>query len=199
MTVYSDFPGRRVAQITGDVVTAALIVLAVWIGVIVRDAILVLADVGRTLQDAGEGFSGTMTDAGDRLGGVPLIGGGIRVPFDGASDAGVTLAAAGVAQQDAVATVGTVLGVAVALGPIILVLLVWVLTRLRFVLRATELRAISRLAEGADLLALRALTTARAGSLRVLGDSSVQGWRDRQGSAIAALSALGLREGGLRS
>jgi hypothetical protein len=197
MTVYSDFPGRRVAQIVGDLVTVLLVVLAIWLGVLVHDTILVLADVGKTLEDAGNGFSGTMSDAGDTLGGVPLIGDGIRAPFDGASVAGETLAQAGVAQQQAVATAGTVLGVAVALSPILLVLLVWGFTRLRFILRATELRAITRLPDGAELLALRSLTTARASSLRAIEDP-LQGWRERRPAAISALATLELREGGLR-
>ena len=197
MTVYSDFPGRRAAQIVGDLVTVALIVLAIWIGMLVHDTILVLADVGRTLEDAGNGFSGTMSDAGDTLGGVPLIGNGIRAPFDGASDAGQTLADAGVAQQQAVTTAATVLGVAVALSPILLILVVWAFTRLRFILRATELRAITRLPEGHELLALRTLTTSRARPLRAI-DAPLQGWRERQTSAISALAALELREGGLR-
>lgn len=199
MTVYSDFPGRRVAQIIGDLVAVALIVIFVSLGVVIRDAVLVLADVGRTIQDAGEGFSGTMTDAGDTLGGVPLIGGGIRGPFDAASDAGSTLARAGMAQQEAVGAIATTLGIAVAAAPILIVLLAWALTRLRFVIRATELRAVSRLPEGSDLLALRALTSARARDLRSLGDAAVQGWRDRQPSAINSLAALELREGGLRT
>jgi hypothetical protein len=150
------------------------------------------------MQDAGEGFSGTMTDAGNTLGGVPLIGGGIRAPFDAASDAGATLAQAGAAQQDAVGALATTLGVAIAGAPILIVLLVWALTRLRYILRATELRAVSRLPEGSDLLALRALTNARARALRGLGDASLRGWRERQPEAIAVLAALELRGGGLR-
>ncbi len=197
MTVYSDFPGRRVAQIIGDLVTVAFIVIFVWFGVVIRDAVLVLAEVGRAIQDAGDGFSGTMTDAGDTLGGVPLIGGGIRGPFDAASEAGSTLAQAGAAQQEAVGAIATTLGIAVAAAPILVVLFVWALTRLRFVIRATELRAVSRLPEGPDLLALRALTTARARSLRALGGQPVQAWREGQATAITALASLELRDGGL--
>jgi hypothetical protein len=198
MTIYSDFPGRRAAQLVGDVVTAALVVLSIWIGVVVHDTVVLLAQVGKAMEDAGNGFTGTMTDAGDTLGGVPLIGDGIRAPFDAASDAGSTLAQAGADQQAAVGALATALGVAVSLGPIVLVLLIWAVTRLRFVRAATELRALSRLPEGAEVLALRALTTARARSLRGIGEAPVLAWRERRPAAIAALAALELRDGGLR-
>jgi hypothetical protein len=198
MTLYSDFPGRRAAQIVGDAVSLFLILVAIWIGVLVHDTISVLAGVGRSMQDAGEGFQGTMTDAGDTLGGVPLIGGGIRAPFDAASDAGSSLARAGAAQQQAVEGLATAVGIAVAVGPILVVLLVWALTRLRFVRAATELRAVSRLPEGTEILALRALVTAPAGSLRRLGSAPVEGWREGRPEAITALAGLELRNGGLR-
>ena len=59
-------------------------------------AIILLDQVGKNLKGAGDGFQKTMADAGDTLGGVPLIGGGIRAPFDagGGSVAGLELESA---------------------------------------------------------------------------------------------------------
>ena len=198
MTVYSDFSGRRTAQVIGDVVTALLVAISIVVGVLVHDAIVVLGDVGRSLEEAGNGFSGTMTDAGDVLGDVPLIGGGIRGPFDAAAGAGDTLAGAGAAQAAAVDTFATILGVVVAVLPILVILLIWAFTRLRFMIAATELRALSRLSDGTEVLALRALTTAPARELSRIATGPVAGWRERRPDVLAALAAVELRSGGLR-
>src|SRR4051812_49036158 len=177
MKLYSDFPGRRTAQIFADVISLALIAAAVWLGIIVYTAIAVLAVFGKTIEDAGDGFKKTMADAGNTLGGVPIIGPGIRPPFDAASGAGQLLAQAGQAQQDVVFTIATILGVAAAALPILVVLVIWLPKRIRFARRAGEAVAMARLADGPDLLALRAMMTANAKTLRAIDREPVDAWR----------------------
>ena len=160
MKVYSDYPARRTAQIAADVVSLGLIALFVWCGLLVYGAIAVLAVFGKTIEDAGNGFEETMADAGETLGGVPLIGAGIRQPFDAASGAGSLLADAGQAQQDLVMTAALIIGLVVAIIPILLVLWIWLRRRARWARRATEARNLSRMPDGPDLLALRALVNA---------------------------------------
>lgn len=198
MKLYSDYPARRTAQIFADLVALTCIVVATWVAALVHAAISVLAQFGRSIEDAGNGFQETMADAGDVLGGIPLIGGGIRQPFDAASGAGQQLADAGQAQQDLVMTAALIIAIVVAAIPILIVIAVWVRTRLRWARRATEARNLSRLTDGQDLLALRALVNADYRDLRGIAPEPVDAWRTGQTGIVRALANLELREAGVR-
>lgn len=198
MKLYSDFPARRTAQISADVIALAFVVAFIWIGTIVYAAIAVLAAFGRTIEDAGNGFEETMADAGETLGGVPLIGGGIRAPFDAASGAGTLLAEAGQAQQDLVMTAALVIALVVAVIPILLILWIWLRRRLSWARRATEARNLSRLPDGPDLLALRALVNADFRELHDIDREPVDAWRRGEAKVVKALAQLELRESGVR-
>ena len=73
MRLYSDFGGRRTAQITGDILALGLIALSVWAAALVHGAVSAFASLGRQLEKAGNGFRGSMSDAGETLGDIPLI------------------------------------------------------------------------------------------------------------------------------
>ena len=198
MKLYSDYPARRTAQITADLIALGFIAVFVWIGTLVYAAIAVLAAFGRTIEDAGNGFEETMADAGETLGGVPFIGGGIRAPFDAASGAGTLLAEAGQAQQDLVMTAALIIALVVALIPILLVVLIWLRRRLRWARRATEARNLSRLEDGPDILALRALMNADYREIRGIDREPVDAWRRGDKKVMRELAQLELREAGVR-
>jgi hypothetical protein len=198
MKLYSDYPARRTAQIFSDVISLGLIAAAVWLGIIVYAAIAVLAIFGKTIEDAGDGFKKTMADAGDTLGGVPIIGPGIRPPFDAASGAGQLLAQAGQAQQDLVFTAATILGIVTAGIPILIVLIIWLPRRIRFARRAGEAVRMARLADGPDLLALRAMMTADSKTLRAIDREPVDAWRRGDKRVMRELAQLELRGAGVR-
>lgn len=198
MKLYSDFPARRTGQIVADLVAFGVMALAVWVGVLVYAAIAVLAQFGKTIEDAGNGFEQTMADAGDTLGGVPLIGGGIRAPFDAASGAGTLLAQAGQAQQDLVMTAALVIALVVAAVPVVLTLWIWLRRRLGWSRRATEARNLSRMPDGPDLLALRALVNADFRDLHDIDGEPVEAWRRGDRKVVKALAQLELREAGVR-
>lgn len=198
MNLYADFPARRTRQITADVVALCVVVVAIVLGVVVRNAIAALAGIWVRLEEAGAGFETTMGEIGENLGGVPLIGDGIRTPFDRAAGAGESLADAGRTGQAAVETVAALAGVGVALAPIALLLLLWVWPRVRFVRRAAETRALLRLEDGEQLLALRALDDARARELAAVSPRAVSGWRAGDASVIRGLAALEARRTGVR-
>ena len=198
MKLYSDFAGRRTAQIFADLIGIGLIALAIWGAVLIHAAIMVLDEVGKSLKGAGDGFQKTMSDAGNTLGGVPLIGGGIRAPFDAASGAGGLLAQAGQAQQNLVDTAALVIAIASAVLPILLILFFWLRPRLRFARRATRAFRVSRLADGVQLLALRALIDGDAKELHAVAERPVESWRHGEVSVVRALAALELREAGVR-
>lgn len=199
MKLYSDFPLVRSRQIASDVVAAAVVVLAILLGVAVYSAIVALAQVGVNLQGAGDGFRQNMADAADTLGGVPLIGSGIRGPFDSASDAGQTLADAGTGLATGVRIAATVVGLLVAIVPVLIVVRFWLLRRLRFARTAGTAAALSRSAAGLDLLALRALAGRDPKTLFALDPAPVDAWRRGEPRVVGALAELALREAGVRS
>ena len=198
MKLYSDFAGRRTAQIFADLIGIGLIVLVIWGALLIHAAIMVLDEVGKSLKGAGDGFQKTMSNAGNTLGGVPLIGGGIRAPFDAASGAGGLLAQAGQAQQNLVDTAALVIAIASAVLPILVILFFWLRPRLRFARRATRAYRVSRLADGVQLLALRALIDGDAKELHAVAERPVESWRHGEVTVVRALAALELREAGVR-
>ena len=198
MSLYSDFPLRRMLQITIDLLALVVIVLAIIAGAAVRSAIDGLAGLGEQLESTGTDFEGALSDAGDKLGTVPLIGGGIRSPFDAAADAGGSLADAGMQQQSAVHTAALVAGLLVTLVPIVIVLWYWVKGRIGFAVGSARVRAILALPDGVDVLALRALVRASAADLREAAARPADAWRASERHEIECLAAVELRTWGVR-
>ncbi|BFM24378.1 hypothetical protein [Microbacterium sp. che218] len=198
MKLYSDFAAQRARQMTADVVALALIAISIATGIVVFSTVNQLAQFGVQMQNAGTDFRTSMTDVGTRLGGVPFIGEGISAPFSTASSAGDTLAAAGQTQQDLVLQAAIALGVGVAALPILIVLLVWLIPRLRFISRATRTRALMRAGLNTDLLALRALTHQKAGVIAKIAPDAVGAWRRSEPEVMQRLAGLELRSVGIR-
>ena len=198
MSLYSDFPVRRALQIITDLIAVLVIVLAIIVGNAVRSAIDGLAGLGEQMESTGTDFQGSLSDAGDRLGGVPLIGGGIRSPFDAAAEAGQSLAAAGVQQQSAVHTAATVAGLIVTLVPISFLLFYWLRSRMTFAIGSSRARALLELPDGLDLLALRALVRGSASELGTAASRPVEAWREGLRPEVARLAAVELRTWGVR-
>lgn len=198
MKLYSDFAAQRALQITADAIALVVIALSVAAGVAVSSVVGQLAQLADQMQNAGADFRTSMTDVGDRLGSVPLIGSGISAPFDTASAAGDTLAGAGERLSDLVPQAAFALGFGVAALPILLVLLVWLLPSLRFVLRKSRTQALVRAGLDPDLLALRALTNQKVAAIAAIGPDALGAWRRHDPEITRRLGALELRSVGIR-
>lgn len=198
MKLYSDFGPRRSRQIVADVTALALIGAWVWLGITVYSLIENLSVYGVQMEDAGAGFRETMTQVGETLGGIPLIGGGIRTPFDGASEAGGALEAAGQSQQVAINQLATVLGIGIAALPILTILLLWLLPRLRFAQRAYRAQKLVKSGAGVDLLALRALASQNISALAAVDPDAMAAWRRGDDQVMRKLAALELKSSGVR-
>ena len=198
MKLYSDFGPRRARQIIADLVSLALIAAWVWLGVTVYSLIENLASYGVQMEDAGAGFRETMTQVGEALGGVPVIGDGIRAPFDGASDAGAALEAAGQSQQVAINQLATGVGIGIAALPILTILLLWLLPRLRFIRRAGRAQKLVESGAGVDLLALRALASQKIEALAEVDRDAMAAWRRGDEAVMRKLAALELKASGVR-
>lgn len=199
MQLYADYAPRRARQLIGDVL--ATIFAGSWIalGVWVYQLIAAFRMLGIQLQEAGAGFRSTMADLGDTLGSVPLIGSGIRVPFEGARDAGGALENAGQTQQDVVVAAATTIGIAIAVVPVVLIVFLWLLPRFNFVRRAAEAKALVNSPGGADLLALRALSTRTPAELTAISPDVAALWRAADPATVGRLAQLQLRALGVRS
>lgn len=198
MRLYSDFAGRRASQITGDVLAVLVLVVGVRVAVALHDAIASFEGFGRDVARSGTDLQSTLSGIGRTLGGVPLIGGGIRAPFDAAGDAGGTLADAGAGWQRGVETLSSLVGWTVAGLVVLVVLLGWIRPRVAGVLRR---RAAARLASSSsslDLLAFRALATRPAAAVARVDGDAVAAWRRGDPEVIRRLAALELRSSGVR-
>jgi hypothetical protein len=127
------------------------------------------------------------------------IGDDARAPFTAAGGAADSIARAGVEVQQGVSQLALVLGLTIAAVPIMLVVAVWLGTRVRFVSRARAATSILDSAADLDLFALRALATQPVRALARVSDDPANAWRRGDPDVVRALAALELRSLGLRS
>lgn len=198
MKLYADLPGRRTVQILADVGIAAWVCLWAWVGRQVHDTTMELADPGRRLQSAGSGFREQMTSAGNSVRDLPLVGDRVAAPFRQVSGAGTSIEQAGTDLVDAVSRLANILGWVTALVPILIVGLVWVVLRGRFVRRASAAQRFIDTAADLDLFALRAMAGQPMRKLAAISDDPTGAWRRGDEETIRALALLELRDTGLR-
>jgi hypothetical protein len=129
---------------------------------------------------------------------VPLVGDRLSEPFQRAGSAGTTIEQAGTDLVAAVDHLALLLGWVTALVPIVLVLLVWGLLRLRFVRRATAAQRFIDSSADLDLFALRAMAHQPMHRIARISDDPTGAWRVRDHEVVQALALLELRDSGLR-
>jgi hypothetical protein len=196
--LYADTTGRRTAQILADVAVLMWVALCAWCGRVVHDATLQLLGPARRLESAGSTFGSTMQDAGSRLRQVPFVGEDLQAPFQRAAGTGTSIRDAGQQLGVAVGHLATVLGLMTAVVPILLVVGVWLVQRLRFAQRATAAQRFLDAAAHLDLFALRALAGQPMHRLARVSDDPAGAWRVQDPAVVRALALLELRECGLR-
>ena len=197
MALYSDYPAARARQIIADVFGVVSVVVIISVALAVTAAIRGLASFGRDLEQAGAGFEQGLSDAADTLGDVPLIGGGIRGPFDVVAGAGAAVAQAGRGQQILVEQLAVSLGWASALVPLVIVVLVWVLPRWRFARRSSQVRRMLAAGLTTDTLAARALAREPLARLTAVHPDPGAAWRANDPVVVRDLALLELRRAGV--
>ncbi len=195
---YSAQPRRLALQLASD--AFVLLWIYVWyrVGRLVHDTLLEVAGVGYTIGDNAGRVSGSLTQAGQSAGRVPLVGEELGRPLADAGNQVGGIAGAGRNAGDTLSNLATPLGWAVALGPILLVLLLWLPRRYRFARRAGEAQQMASAPAGEELLALRALANRPLQELRRVAPDPVRAWRDGDADAIRALAHLELVADGVR-
>ncbi|MCH1866818.1 hypothetical protein [Nocardioides sp. CFH 31398] len=207
MSLYAAQPARRSRQILTDVLYVVVLVAAVWLSLRLHDAVLGLTGPTDDVGDAGRDLGSGLQDAGDFLGGIPLIGDEIAdevsVPFDRAAAGADSMASAGDDASAAIERLAFWLAVVVALVPILGVSVQYLPGRIGFVREASALRRLGGRGRELgpaelDLLALRALTREPIAVLRGLGDDVAARWRDGDPAVVRELANLELRACGVR-
>jgi hypothetical protein len=199
MKLYADTPARRTRQVTGDVVALGWVLLWIWLALELRERILKLAAPGRALERAGTSFTGGLNEAGDKVGGLPVVGDDVAGAFRRAGGAGTSVAEAGRSQQDAVGQLGWVLPSLVFLLAVGIVLARWLPGRIAW---TREAGAASRLLSGPDateVFATRAVVRLPTTTLAALPTGTITAWRAGDPDAAATLAALELKTLGLRT
>ncbi|GGL17602.1 hypothetical protein [Mangrovihabitans endophyticus] len=198
MNLYADRLPVAIRQLLTDAIVVVWVYLWVRAGLWVHDMVLKLGVPGEKLQGAGNGIADNLSEAGGKVGRVPLVGGELTKPFAGAADAARSLADAGREQTEIVGDLALIVALAVVAVPLALVLFGWLPLRLRWMRRAGVARSVRDQPAGRDLLALRALASRPLDQLAALGPDIAQSWRAGDAAAVDALATLELKDLGLR-
>ena len=198
LKVYADAPFRRGRQVLADVLVLVWVYLWWRVGLAVHHVTLALAAPGRTLEGAGRGLGDNLRQAGERAGGVPLVGDRLSGPFTDAAGAADAIRQAGVEQQETVATLALVLALVVALGPVLFVVAPWLVLRVRFAVRAGAAQRFVDSDADLRLFALRAMAVQPMHVLARVSDDPVGAWESGDAGVVRALALLELQDAGLR-
>lgn len=197
MKLYADLPIRRIRQISSDLFVVGWVVLWAYVGWLVHDVTMTLAAPGRTLESAGTGFRDRMNGAGDAVDDLPLLDDRIAAPFRSVSGVGDQLNSAGSELIDAVGKLALVLGWTTALIPILIVVGLWSVLRIRFIRQASAAQGLIDDAADLDLFALRALARQPMPRLARISADPGGAWRRGEPDVIYRLAVLELRDAGL--
>lgn len=198
MVLYASTPARRARQIAADVLVVVWIYAAVRAGQAVHDATLRLAAPGRQLEQAGRDLGSNLAGAADSVGDLPLVGEEVRGPLDQAATSAGALVRSGQDLQTAVGKLAVLLGVLIAVVPILILLLVWLPRRVRFVRRASAAQRFVDADPDLDLFALRAMAHQPMHVLARISDDPAGAWRRGDSAVVRQLAGLELHDVGLR-
>ncbi|MFD4246791.1 hypothetical protein ACFWP3_35145 [Streptomyces sp. NPDC058525] len=200
MRLYAQTRARRFRQVLADLIAVALLAAAVTFALAVHDAIMLLAEPGRKVEDAGGSLASGLGDAGNAASNVPVVGGILKKPLQSAAEASTGLSDAGQSMQDAVGRAADLTTFALLVVSVAVVLALWLPPRLRWIRRSALIRGLVDAPGGADLLALRALTgpVADLAAVSVPPGGLADAWRRGDEQVIGDLSRVALRQAGLR-
>lgn len=198
MRWYAERPDRAMRQVLADLFVLVWAIAWIWFASWVFDLVNKLAVPGQKLESGGSSLSSSMADAGQRAGGVPLIGDALSTPFDAASRASASVAGAGQDLQDAVRDVAWLLAILIVVLAVGSVVLVWLPLRLRYLRQAGAAAKLRDANPDTDLFALRALVNQPLSALVKVDPDPAAAWRRGDPPLVARLAELELRRWGLR-
>ncbi|HWB71952.1 MAG TPA: hypothetical protein VG452_07025 [Egibacteraceae bacterium] len=157
MKLYAEVPPKRRRQVVADLLATVAVLFSVRVGTWLHGLVSRLAAPGRALEDGGQAIAAAMEGAAQGVGQVPVAGRALRSPFAHAASAGHSLADAGQAQQDAVVSLAFWLGVLVAAGGVLVVVVGYLARRLRWIREASAAAALRDTSADLRVFAYRAV------------------------------------------
>ncbi|AKT51818.1 hypothetical protein [Arsenicicoccus sp. oral taxon 190] len=198
MSLYAETPSRRLAQVLGDLLLLAWIAVWVWVGRLVHDMVVALAEPVVGIEGRATDLSRTLREAGASVSDVPLVGDRLQVPFERASGTGDGIARSSADLVQRIHDVATLLGVLLAAIPILVVGLLWVWRRVAFARRSAAAQRFVDADADLDLFALRAIAGQPLPVLARISDDPAGAWRRRDPEVVRQLAVLELAHHGLR-
>lgn len=195
---YASNPARRLRQVVADVLVLVVLASLAWVALQVHDAIEELDRPGEELMSAGQGLQDNLGEASDAAQEVPVVGDDLAAPIEEAGDAAATVEEAGRRQVSAAHGAANWVGWAVFLLPALTLVALWLPRRLSYARLAGSTKQLASSVEGADLLALRALSRQPLHRLQSVSRSPAEEWRRGDAGTIAMLARLELDDVGLR-
>jgi hypothetical protein len=194
---YATTPGRLALQLFSDF--AIFLWTALWlvVGTAVYDAISTIAEAGRQVEIGANGIAGNLASAGQGAEHIPVVGDAVSKPLASASAAALDIAGAGHSMETTAGWLAVLAALAVVAVPLLIVVIPWLLLRLRFFRRKWTVSGLAATPAGEQLLALRALTNRAPRKLAAISPDPVGGWRREDPVTLRALAALELRSAGI--
>jgi hypothetical protein len=194
---YATTPGRLALQLFSDF--AIFLWTALWlvVGTAVYDAISTIAEAGRQVEIGANGIAGNLASAGQGAEHIPVVGDAVSKPLASASAAALDIAGAGHSLETTAGWLAVLAALAVVAVPLLIVVIPWLLLRLRFFRRKWTVSGLAATPAGEQLLALRALTNRAPRKLAAISADPVGGWRREDPVTLRALAALELRSAGI--
>lgn len=190
---------RLIGQLLSDVVAVAFIIVLWLVRPHIDSFIKGFATPSRVVAERTGMLHDNVSDVASTVNDWPFIGKAARVPFDAMAK---QLSAISDSAYDQVATIEQVAWVTswvVFAVLLLVVLVVWLPNRLKYLHLTHHTAAIARDPHGDDLLALRALTTQPLNKLRKVDQNPATAWRNGDQDAITKLAELELKRVGIKS
>lgn len=175
----------------------AWVVLCAWVTWTVRDRLRAAADQVQRAVEVTTRLGGSVQQAGDAAGRVPIVGSELGRPLNEASGNVAELAASAQQQVDLLRQVADISIIALFVLPVALVIWWWLPRRIRFVAdRRTAQQFIDADAD-LSLFALRAMAHQPMARIAAISDDPVTDWRTGNAPVVRQLAALELKTSGL--
>lgn len=200
MHLYPELAGPRYRALVADLASIALLLLFIWAGVKVHDAVDQLAVLGEGVQATGGAVQGGFEEAADAVDGAPLVGDDIADGLRSAGEGtGGEVEELGVQGEESVHDLANLLGFVTFLLPAALLLWLWLpgriaqIRRLRWASTVIGDRATE---ERRRLVAMRAAFSLPYGQLLAYTRDPLG---DLEDGRYDALVAAALEDAGLKS
>lgn len=197
MRFYARPSWRLFWQVAADLFVVAWAIGWWFVGRLVDGTIRALAEPARQTARVTSDLRGQLEEAARQAGGVPVVGDGLRQPFDGMAGNLDGIIASANAQVAGLEQTALLLGWLLFLVPVALMVALWLPRRLRFAARARATLDLLQESDGTDLLALRALATQPLTELRAISATPARAWRNADASVIERLAELELVRSGV--